>query len=194
MRQALIAVLALVALLGIAPAMADGELDALLSDSDKDRLANFELTRAAAIKEAKTGGAAEDVAILEQVLAGTPATVRSGFNPNGAWKCRTLKLGGQLPLTIYPPFQCRISEDGIGWRLEKTTGSQRVSGHFYDDTENRLVFVGAGHYANEKPKAYGEDPERNEVAYAFNVEGGRLRLEFPAPQFESRFDILELSR
>ena len=175
-------------------AAADSELISKLTAADKARLENYETTRAAAIGEARAGGSAEDIALLDEALAGEILRVGDGFDPKGPWRCRTIKLGGLLPLTVYPSFKCRISEDGVGWRIEKTTGSQRTSGYFYDDTDTRLVYLGAGHYADEKPKGYGEDSERNQVAYAFRLSGDRIRLEFPKPQFESTFDILYLSR
>lgn len=179
---------------GVAPAAADGELPSRMSATDKLRLADFDKARAEAVATARTGGSPPDVAILDQVLAGETRSVREGFSPVGQWKCRTIKLGGLLPLTISPWFKCRIGEDGAGWWLEKLTGSQRLHGYFYDDTDSRLVLLAASHYADERPRRYGQEPERDEVAYAYRVGGKRMRIEFPLPRVESQFDILELSR
>ncbi len=192
MRWHCIAALMFLALAG--PANADGELEARMTAADKARLAAYSTTRAGAIAEARTGGSPADLAALDKVLEKQPLSFRDGFDPTGKWKCRTIKLGGMLPLTIYDWFDCRISDDGSGWYLVKTSGSQRTSGRFYDDGETRLVYLGALHYGSDKPIDYGKDAERDQVAYVFRTGPQELRMEFPAPKFESKLDILELKR
>jgi len=182
----------LVGLAGVA--IADGELDARMTAADKARLAAYAATRAEAIAEAKSGGSPADIAVLEKIIATQPMSLRDGFDPTGKWKCRTIKLGGMLPLTIYDWFDCRITDDGSGWYLVKTSGSQRTSGRFYDDGDSRLVYLGALNYSREKPIDYGKDAERDQVSYVFRTGPEELRMEFPAPKFESRLDILELKR
>jgi hypothetical protein len=177
-----------------APALADGELDSKITPADKARLADYAKVRAEAIAEAQAGASAADQAVLEKALAGGPLSFRGDFDPTGKWKCRTIKLGGMLPLMVYDWFDCRISDDGSGWYLKKTTGSQRTSGRFYDDGDARLVYLGALHYGGEEPVAYGKDPERDQVAYVFRPGPERLRMEFPSPRFESKLDIIELKR
>ena len=137
-----------------------------------------------------------DISLLQEkyeILGGEPVAI-SGHDLTGNWQCRVTKLDGPVELVIYSWFRCRISDDGSGWRLEKLTGSQRVTGRFFDDGEKRMIFLGAGHYSYEEPLSYPQNSERDEVAYAFLLDDGRLRLEFPAPHLESRFDILELKR
>jgi hypothetical protein len=192
MRRLCIAALMLLGLAGAA--IADGELDAKMTAADKARLAAYSTTRAEAIAEARSGGSPGDIAALEKIIETQPMSFRDGFDLAGKWKCRTIKLGGMLPLTIYDWFDCRISDDGSGWYLVKTSGSQRTSGRFYDDGDSRLVFLGALNYSREKPIDYGKDAERDQVAYVFRTGPEELRMEFPAPKFESRLDILELKR
>jgi len=192
MRWLFVASLMLLGLAG--PAWADGELDARMTAADKARLAAYATTRAEGIAEAKQGGSPADIAVLNALIDREPLTFRDGFDLTGNWKCRTIKLGGMLPLTIYDWFDCRISDDGSGWYLVKTTGSQRTSGRFYDDGDTRLVYLGALHYSRDKPIDYGKDAERDQVAYVFRTGPQELRMEFPAPKFESRLDILELKR
>lgn len=187
-------IVALIFLALAIPAEADGELDSRMTAADKTRLADYSTTRAEAIAEAKTGGSPADVAVLEKIIEKQPISFRNGFDLTGKWKCRTIKLGGGLPLTIYDWFDCRISDDGSGWYMVKTSGSQRTSGRFYDDGDDRLVYLGALHYSREKPIDYGKDAERDQVAYVFRTGPEELRMEFPAPKFESKLDILELKR
>lgn len=184
--------IALITMMGAA-AHADGEIDKLMTASDKARLASFDKIRAEAIAEAKKG-APEDVATLEKVLAGKNLAFSEDFDFTGDWRCRTVKLGGNLPLTVYGWFKCRVSDDGSGWKLEKLTGSQRTSGAFYTDSDTRLIYIGASHYSDEKSKSYASDPDRDQVAYVLRPDEKRVRLEFPSPQYESKLDIIEMVR
>ncbi|MCX5479706.1 DUF4893 domain-containing protein [Kaistia geumhonensis] len=173
---------------------ADGTMAArTLTASDKARIAGFDASRSKAIDEAKSGGIAADVKVLDAVLAGAPQPIL-GTDIRGDYRCRTVKLGGTLPLTVYGWFKCRIDEDDLGYRLVKTTGSQRFTGHFIDDSEKRLLFYGAGHYGDEQPRRYKADADRDMVGFLVKAGPKRYRLELPAPKFESTFDIIELER
>lgn len=165
-----------------------------LTLADKARLDAFQATRAQAVSEARASQSKEDVAALEQALGGKELSVHDGFDPTGEWRCRTMKLGKLLPLTVYPWFRCRISDDGAGWRLDKLSGSQRTSGRFYDMSDARMVYLGALFYNDDPPVAYGAAAERDQVAIVVRPGTNRLRLEFPSPVHESLFDILELER
>jgi len=176
-----------------ATAHADGELDKILTQFDKDRLANFEKTRSEALSEGLRG-APEDVELLLKVLDGKPMPIASGFDMTGDWKCRVIKVGGLLPLTPYGWFKCKITDDGAGWYLEKVSGSQRVTGRFYTESDTRLVFVGAGHVNNDPPRKYRDDPKEDQVAVVTRLGKNKVVLEFPEPQYESKLDILVLER
>lgn len=175
-------------------AHADGALASKLSAADKQRLAGFEASLSQALAEARAGGTAADKAVLEDALAGKRLPLAEGFDATGSWRCRTLKVGGTLPLTVYPWFKCRISDDGAGWMLEKLTGSQRTKGYFYTEAADRLVYLGAGHVAGENPRRYGENPQEDQVAYVERRAPNRIILMFPAPHYESKLDILVLER
>ena len=192
MRKILFSLLAMTAATSIASA--DGVLDKRLTPFDKERLAKVEATMASALAEARAGGTAEDVAVLDAALAGTALPLAEGYDPNGTWKCRTIKAGGTLPLTVYPWFACRISEDGAGWQLEKLTGSQRTKGLFYTLSATRLAYLGAGYVNGEKPRVYGQDPKENQVAIVERRGKDKLVVLFPAPHYESKLDILVMER
>jgi hypothetical protein len=189
----LVSVAALIVVATTSLAIATGVFPTDLAAADQERLAKFDETRASAIEEARKGGNPADVAVLEKVLEGE-ATQIAPAAMAGEWRCRTLKLGDNLPLVVYRDFKCRITDDAAGLRLQKLTGSQRTSGTFYDLGEARLGYAGAGSYADEKPHNYGDDPERNQVGYLIPISAERMRLEFPLPRTESHFDILELRR
>lgn len=68
----------------------------------------------------------------------------------GQWRVRSLQ-GSSLGLYLYPFFRSSIRADGEGrYWFEKTTGSQRRSGHLYPDGD-RLVFLGTS-TVNDEPQ------------------------------------------
>ena len=94
---------------------------------EADRLAGFEANLGPTLLSALAAGSRGDVDMLQEALSGTPLPPLQTALP-GDWKCRTLKLGGLLPLTVYAQFDCRITPDGDGFLFEKLTGSQRSTG------------------------------------------------------------------
>ena len=173
-------------------AIADGVVQKLMTAADRARLEKYEETRKAALAEARNGDAAE-VAELDALLA-KPQLSTPDFDLGGEWRCRTIKAGGLSPLIVYGWFKCKVSDDGSGWKLEKTSGSQRTTGRFYDDGERRMIYLGSFHIAGETPKPYGSGPKSDQVGYAFRTGPAEWRIELPAPQYESRLDILEFRR
>lgn len=190
-RTSLFACLALFA--SAFPALADGVVDKIMTPADKSRLANYGSVRAEAIAEARAGGAPADVAVLDAIV-GKPQISFAGLDMTGNWQCRTTKVGGLGALVVYAWFKCRVSDDGSGWLLEKTNGSQRTKGRFYDDGERRLIYLGSFFVAGEAPKPYGSGPESDQVGYAFRTGAKAWRIELPSPYYESKLDIMEFRR
>lgn len=174
------------------PAFADGEVQKLITAADKARLDKYGETRKAALDEAKAGDPAE-VKQLDALLA-KPLVSFSDNDLTGKWQCRTIKAGGLSPLVIYGWFKCKVSDDGSGWRLEKITGSQRTKGRFFDDGKKRAIYLGSFYVNDDPAKPYGSGPESDQVGYAFRNSASEWRIEFPAPYYESKLDILELKR
>lgn len=185
--------LALAGMLVVGPALAEGSFPDDLSAFDQGRLERFDNARREAIAAARARGKPADIAVLNQVLKGNAVSLPAA-RMAGEWQCRTLKLGGTPPLTVYADFKCRITDDAEGLRLDKLTGSQRTSGIFYDIPGRRLGYAGAEAWANERPLRYGQDMQRDQVGYLVPLSPDRMRLELPLPMRESRFDILELRR
>ncbi len=177
-----------------APAFADGAIVGLMSDEDREVLAEFDQRRAAAITTATAGPETIAGSTLEQVLAGQSLSFDEGYDPSGDWRCRYLKLGGDPALKVYGWFSCRIFDDGAGWVIRKSGGSERTMGRLYRLSEERLLYLGALHGPDKAPIWFGEDQSRNQMAVLTRLDDGRLRLEFPAPLAGSEFDILEFAR
>ncbi|TPI84330.1 DUF4893 domain-containing protein [Mesorhizobium sp. B2-8-9] len=190
MPRLFLAALGLVAL--TLPSLADGEVQKLITAADKARLDKYGDTRKAALEEAKAGNSSE-VKQLNELLA-RPLVAFSDKDLTGNWKCRTIKAGGLSPLIIYGWFKCKVTDDGSGWRLAKISGSQRTAGRFFDDGEKRAIYLGSFSVNDDKAKPYGSGPESDQVGYAFRNGATEWRIEFPAPYYESKLDIMEFKR
>ncbi|WEF25674.1 DUF4893 domain-containing protein [Paracoccus sp. S3-43] len=193
----LAAALCLLPMAGLAQQLGDGTA---IHPDDGRRLGEFHAAAGDALLQAFAGGDPADVAMLADVLQGAPLPPDQALPLlAGEWICRTIKIGGLLPLTVYKPFRCRIGGDGS---FEKLTGSQRTKGRIHRDGD-RLVYLGVGFIAGDTPPPYADlpvfdpaaSPQRTpEVAMIEMIDRTRGRVMFPAPHLESRFDILTLSR
>lgn len=186
-------VLSAVLVLQAGTAFATGEIENLITDADRTRLDGYEATRKEALAEARDMGQPGDLATLEAMMSGEPQSF-STADLTGEWKCRTAKAGGLAGLVIYGWFNCRVTDDGSGWRLEKLSGSQRTTGRFFTDSDTRLIYLGSFYVSREDPPAYGSGPQSDQVGYAYLTAADHWRIEFPAPTYESKLDILELRR
>jgi hypothetical protein len=175
---------------GAGSAHATGEIAVLMTPSDKTRLGVYEAARSKAFADAASAGQSAE---FDAIMSGAPVDV-STADISGDWQCRTIKTGRFPEYVAYSWFRCRISDDGSGWRLEKLTGSQRMSGRFFTDSDKRMIYLGTMHYAGERPTVYPRGDQLDQVAYAVLLDDGRLRLEFPKPHLDSEFDVLELRR
>lgn len=174
-------------------ASATGEIESLITDADRDRLAKFEAARMEGLAEARKEGAAADIAVVDEMLARQLLSF-SGFSLTGNWQCRMIKLGGPAPLVIYSWFRCRVTDDGSGWRLEKISGSQRTVGRFFDESDTSLTYLGSFFIDGDAPRAYGAGKDSDQAGRALRDGKERWRIEFPWPRYESKFDILEFRR
>lgn len=191
LRTAFVAAILLIA--PALPAAATGEIVDLITKADQSRLDKFDATREGALAEATAGGEVADRAALAKAIGGKPLPF-DNIDLTGNWKCRTIKVGGTSPLVVYGWFNCRVTDDGSGWMLEKTSGSQRTTGRFFTDSDTRLIYLGTGYVAGEKPRKYGSGAEWDQVGYAYRDSASHWRIEFPAPYYESKLDILEFRR
>lgn len=159
-----------------------------LSEADSTRMGQFDTARSRGLGEALLSTDADERAIVAALFA--PGTEPIEALPDGNYRCRTIKLGGILPLVTYNYFACRISEDGT--RIEKTSGSQRFTGTF-SPSGDALFYRGALHYNNDPAMAYGDNAEMDQVGCLYKVSGQEVyRLEKPYPLFESTHDVIEL--
>lgn len=193
MKPALLLACALLGASFSSPVLADGAITKIITKADRQRLDGYAAIRKDALAEAAKGGNALEFAALNTAL-NMPVLPFNDFDLTGNWQCRTTKVGKTLPLVVYGWFKCRVTDDGSGWMLEKTSGSQKTKGRFYTDSDTRLTYLGVGYNNDEKAPKYGLGPKSDQVGYAFRTGPKQWRIEFPSPTYESKLDILELRR
>lgn len=190
MRFAALIVLATVA----GPARAE-EFDRFgLTASDAKRLTERAAARREALAEADKGAAAGELASLQSLLAAPPQPIGNARELAGEWRCRTIKVGGLLPLTPYGFFNCRITVSGEQARLVKITGSQRTQGDLIRYDRETFLYRGVNSTDFTKATRYGEDPDQDEIGLLYRLGRDRLRLETPWPMQESKYNVMEFVR
>lgn len=163
--------------------------------ADRDRLRHWRRAWDQALPKAR---AADRRAIAaEPQLFDPDRTLPGALPPQGSYRCRTFKLGGQgtaMPdFTAYPWFECRIGDEGEVKSLRKVTGSQRPTGLLFAESDARAVFLGTLALGDEtRAMPYGRDRSRDMAGIVERIAERRWRLVLPYPAFESTLDVIEL--
>ena len=167
----------------------------VVTDDDNKRLREWRGTFADALKKARAAGHGAAIDATGPLLQ--PDAAIPGALPNGTYRCRIIKLGGQggglLDYIAYPYFACRVVADGAVQYFTKIGGSQRPMGRIYRGDAMRGVFLGVLTLGDEtRPMRYGGDPERALAGWVERVAPRQWRILLPAPRFESMTDVIEL--
>ena len=169
---------------------------AVATATDRGRLRDWRTAFTKALDQARKAGHAAEVAregrLLDPDAALGPVPI-----PNGAYKCRVIKVGakgpGLLDYIAYPAFDCRVAPAGQLQSLTKLTGSQRQVGLLFAADPRRQVFLGTLVLGDElRAMQYGRDPDRDLAGWVERVEPARWRLILPYPRYESTIDVVEL--
>jgi hypothetical protein len=166
------------------------------TESDRKRLRDWRQTFVAAIDAARKSGHSAELA-REGVLLDPDAALGGGPIPNGAYRCRVIKVGaksqGMLDYVAYPAFTCSIAAQRDLQQLAKLNGSQRQFGLIFPGDLLRQVFLGTLVLGDEtRALQYGQDDSRDVVGYVERIGPNRWRLVMPSPHFESQLDVMEL--
>ena len=184
--------------LACSPAFAGWQDEA--SAFDRGRLAKLDESRAKGISESAGGNGSGDASAIHETL--DPAA--QSASPSalaGAWRCRTIKLGGMTSYVVYSWFACRVSDNGGTLSFRKISGSQRTSGTLYPEGDG-FVYLGASTVNGERPHAYSgagasagapATPD-DQIGMLSMIGDNHARLELPYPLQESTFDVIELRR
>ncbi|MBK1795578.1 DUF4893 domain-containing protein [Devosia sp. WQ 349] len=165
--------------------------DVELRPADVQRIDSFEAARTRGLTEAMASVTKAESKILTDVVGAK--TVPFTEIPMGFYQCRVIKLGGIMPVSIYPYFECVVSE--MSTAIEKLTGSQRFLGTLHSNDSGSVFYKGALNYQNEpEPIFYGNDAERDQVGCVLLISATspRYRMELLLPLYESTFDVIEL--
>lgn len=194
MRRAAIAVFAMAAL--SLPVLSDENCvvpeSFELSENDQSRLKNLETSRTRGLGGAMRSDNADERAVVAELFEPGVAPVDPDLLV-GKYQCRTIKMGGLLPLVVYRWFQCEIGQEEAAFTVRKITGSQNFFGLLVPAGAG-YAYRGAGHYRYEKQvRFYGDDPERDQVGCLSAVTKGNkhFMLELPFPKVESYHDVIE---
>ncbi len=167
-----------------------------VSARDTGRLARLEISRSKGLAAALVAENSGERAVVSELFANDFAPIKDGDALIGGYKCRTIKMGGILPLTVYGWFACEINVEEGTLTIAKTSGSQRFFGLLFA-AGNGLAYRGALHYGYETGfKYYGDDEKRDQVGClsALDARGQHLVLELPEPYYESEHDVIEMVR
>jgi hypothetical protein len=166
------------------------------TDRDRERLRTWRTAWVTALAKVQKAGRGAELtaqgALFEPDLA-----LPNAAPPAGRYRCRVFKLGANgtamRDFTAYPPYECRINDEGEVSSLYKVGGSQRPIGLLFADGAARQVFLGTMMFGDEtKPMDYGRDDGRDMAGYIERVGEKRWRLVLPWPKFESIVDVIEL--
>ena len=163
---------------------------------DLKRLSNRRTAFVEGLRQARAGGHGALVR-AEGVLLAPDAAIGGADLPNGAYRCRIVKLGaqgtGMLPFVTYPAFPCRVRTEQSVQGFAKLSGSQRPVGLLFPNDQLRQVFLGTLVLGDEtRSMQYGNDPERDQAGYLERIGDRRWRMILPYPRFESVIDVIEL--
>lgn len=167
---------------------------------ERQRLDQFHASAGRAVLQAMSGGNLGDIDLLQEALSGSPLPAL-GTSLAGHWSCRTIKLGGSIPLIVYAPFKCEITPDGAAFNFVKSTGSQRGIGQI-TLKDGTIIYLGVGHVADADPMLYSDLPPEDfgneiyqpQVGIVEQTSLNMVRIMFPAPVNEGLFDLLYLTR
>jgi hypothetical protein len=157
--------------------------------SDRDRLRDWRSAFVDGLRAARAAGHSADLE-REGVLLEPDAALGGGPIPNGAYRCRVIKVGakseGMLNYIAYPAFDCRIQQAGQVQDFAKLNGSQRQVGSIFPGDALRQVFLGTLVLGDEaRAMRYGRDTQRDVAGFVERIGPSRWRLIMPRPHFES---------
>lgn len=171
-----------------------------IREQEQVRLDGYDASAGEAFLQALSAGSLGDVDQLQEAMSGV-AMAPLATTLAGTWDCRTMKLGGITPLTVYAPFKCAFAPDGTAFTFEKLTGSQRTIGRVTMQ-DRQMIYLGVGYVADAEPMGYADLPPTDfgdglyqpQVGLVEQTGPDTARILFPAPVTESDFDVLYLTR
>ncbi|MCW6535637.1 DUF4893 domain-containing protein [Sphingomonas lycopersici] len=165
--------------------------------ADRERLRNWRVSWLAALDEAKAGGGASEIA-ADADLFDPDRSLDNPLPPVGTYRCRIVKLGAAHQVNrdyvALPPAKCSVGQDSGETWFAIDDGTQRPIGRLFPGPPGRGVFLGTLELGDERlPLTYGVDDQRNIIAYVDRVGEKRWRLLIPAPHFDAKAELIEIT-
>jgi hypothetical protein len=169
---------------------------ALATEADLDRLQHWRNAWVDALEKARAAGHGEEIASEGALLEPDAALPAAALAP-GAYRCRTIKLGGRQPangdFVAYPANRCHVGRARGRLHFARVDGPQRPVGALFPDNARRMIFLGTLQLGDEQLSLrYSRDDERDMAGLVERIGDNRWRLVLPYPHFESLLDVIEL--
>jgi hypothetical protein len=91
-----------------------------LTEKDRQRISHLVASRTRGLGAAASGETAADRAVVSALFEFDLTPISE--MPTGAYQCRTIKMGGMVPLAVYKYFRCEVGAEDAVLTLLKTTG------------------------------------------------------------------------
>jgi len=153
---------------------------------------------AAALAEVRTRGGSASLA-KEGALLDPAIALPRPAPPPGVYRCRLIRLLVAKPgrraktMTAFKPSYCYVSVEGPLLIFSKGTGAQQPGGRLWEDSDTRLIFLGA---VAARPggavPAYAADPTTNQVGIVERIGEFRWRMVIADPAPDARLDVIDL--
>lgn len=168
----------------------------VMHPDDQSRLTGVEASWAQALDEAQRGGFTRRLA-SEGALLDPDSALPRATPPPGSYRCRSIRIGPgsrrQRALVTRGPFFCFVGAEGPMLSFTQQTGPERPGGYLWEDSDARMIFIGAAARGREQvPPAYGDIAERNMVGIVERVGPFRYRVVFPDPASGATIEVLEM--
>ena len=168
----------------------------MIQPDDQHRLLALNMAWTGALEAARRGGFARRITAEGSLLDPETALPRAAPAP-GSYRCRLIRFRPATrrmrALTVYGPYFCDVGAGPGLLSLTQQTGPERPGGHLWEESDSRMIFIGASAHGREQgPPAYGDDPARNVVGIFERVGQFRYRLAVPGPAGSATLDIIEL--
>lgn len=179
------------------PSGSDTDWRRVATAEDRTRLRNWRqawIDALAKVKASDSGSVVQaDPTLFDPDRALGDATL-----PPGNYQCRVIKLGANgtamRDVTLYPPIDCKVRQDGDVSTIYKVSGAQRPVGLIFPDSSARTIFLGTMVFGDEtKPLTYGQDGTRDLAGYIERIGDHRWRMVLPYPRFESLLDVVDIT-
>jgi len=165
--------------------------------TDLDRIARTGAAWENGLNEARAHRHGSEIDAEGPLLDPTSALARPALPP-GTYRCRIVKLGfgpGKRGKSFqtFKPFTCFVSVEDALLVFIKANGTDLPAGRLWDDSETRLVFLGAMAPRPGLPApAYSTEPERDRSGVVERVGDFRWRLVIPWQSKDAKIEVMEL--